>query len=195
MARLTVKYLPLDGIIAADRNPKGHDIDGIDASMDRFGYMEPVLLDERTGRLVGGHGRIETLAAKRAAGEDPPEGIVIKGGVWLVPVTHGWASRSDVDAEAALVALNHLTTKGGWDQHGLVEILNDLDPELRLAAGFDEADYRRLRDLDSPPAPGDQSDQLGARSYAVIIDCHDEAAQAALLERLTREGLSCRALM
>jgi hypothetical protein len=195
MPRLTIKYVPLDDIIPAERNPKGHDVDGIRGSMSHFGYMEPVLRDERTGRLVGGHGRVETLAAMRDAGESPPEGVQLRNGRWLVPVTSGWSSRSDADAAAALVALNRYVERGGWEHDGLVELLSELDEELRAIAGYSDGQYAALIALDQPLMPlGDQSGQVPTH-FAVIIDCATEAEQAALIDRLLGEGLSCRALM
>lgn len=195
MPRLTIKYVPLDDIVPAERNPKGHDVDGIRGSMSHFGYMEPVLRDERTGRLVGGHGRVETLAAMRDAGESPPEGVQLRNGRWLVPVTSGWSSRSDADAAAALVALNRYVERGGWEHDGLVELLSELDEELRTIAGYSDGQYAALIALDQPLVPlGDQSNQVPTH-FAVIIDCATEAEQAALIDRLLGEGLSCRALM
>jgi ParB-like chromosome segregation protein Spo0J len=195
--RLTVKYLPLDWLVPAERNPKGHDIDGIRSSIETFGFMDPTLLDGRTGRLISGHGRMETLVVMRDAGAEPPAGIVVDKNGWLVPVTHGWESRSDADA--ALVALNRLPERGGWDNAGLVELLTELDDEHRLVAGFADGEYAALIALDQPPQlrPDGADDQSGtvATHFAVIIDCADEAEQAALLDRFLEEGLTCRALM
>lgn len=118
--------MPLDQIVPASRNPKGHALAEIRASMDRFGFLEPLLMDERTGRLVGGHGRLETLADAEAAGLDRPEGVEVVSGSWFVPVTRGWSSTDDLEAEAALVALNHLTELGGWNNQDLSTMLADL---------------------------------------------------------------------
>lgn len=120
--RLRLEYMPLEELTPADRNPKGHAPLAIDGSMKRFGYMEPVLLDERTGKLVAGHGRRENLLRRREAGEGPPDWIVVKGDAWLVPVTRGWRSRDDADALAAGVAVNRAGELGGW--------LPDLGPVL-----------------------------------------------------------------
>jgi DNA modification methylase len=143
-----VGYLPLDEIVPATRNPKRHDGDGIRASIDRFGVGELPLLDERTGRLVAGHGRIDQLAAMHAAGQEPPDGVSVDAeGRWLVPVTRGWASRSDAEAEAYLLASNKLTFNGGWDDGELAELLAGLaddDPDLVAIAGFDADELEAL---------------------------------------------------
>jgi hypothetical protein len=58
--------------------------------MARYGVVEPPVLDERTGRLVAGHGRLEAFAEARAVGLDVPEGVRINAqGEWLVPVISG----------------------------------------------------------------------------------------------------------
>lgn len=146
--------MPLDEITRAPRNPKEHDREGIAASIDRYGVAELPLLDERTGRLVAGHGRLDDLTARREAGQDPPDGVRIrKDGTWLVPVVRGWASRSDPEAEAYLVASNQLTVNGGWDDTELGELLrdlNELDPSLLEVAGFDDIDLAGLLGEDEP---------------------------------------------
>src|SRR5205809_5221565 len=83
-------YVPLSEVRPAPRNPKAHLGDAIRTSIGRFGVAELPLIDERTGRLVAGHGRIDQLTAMRADGQDPPEGVrVAPDGGWLVPVVRG----------------------------------------------------------------------------------------------------------
>lgn len=70
-------YLPLRQLSPAEANPKGHDLAEIQASILRFGMIEvAAVLDERTGRLISGHGRLETLSAAEAAGLDLPDGML-----------------------------------------------------------------------------------------------------------------------
>ena len=65
----TVEYRPLSSLEGDPRNPKAHDVGTITASVDRFGYLEPIVLDGRTGLIVSGHGRAATLRAMRDRGE------------------------------------------------------------------------------------------------------------------------------
>lgn len=67
-----VEYLPLSSLKLAKRNPKKHECNTIIRSMGRFGYVAPMILDERTGRLVTGHGRLESLQKAKAEGKEPP---------------------------------------------------------------------------------------------------------------------------
>jgi hypothetical protein len=140
-AATRVEWASLDAVTPAARNPKAHNIDGIRASIGRFGFVTPAVVDERTGRLVVGHGRTEALRAMRDDGEEPPTGVRAVDGVWQVPVLHGWSSRSDAEAEAYLIADNQHTIAGGWDNGQLASMLLDLDsidPTLTEALGFSE---------------------------------------------------------
>jgi hypothetical protein len=147
--------MPLDDIVRAPRNPKAHAAEIIANSVSRFGVVELPALDERTGRLVAGHGRLDDLVARRAAGEQPPDGIdTDPDGQWLVPVARGWSSRSDADAEAYLIVSNQATTAGGWDDTGLAQVLADLrdqDPDLLTVTGFDQSFIDKHWDGDRNP--------------------------------------------
>lgn len=111
----------------APRNPKKHDVDGVNASMDRFGYTIPIAIDERTQTVVAGHGRIEVLSARQAAGKPPPARVkVAPDGEWLVPVLRGLSFASPEEAEAYLVADNRHTEIGGYDDAMLADMLEDL---------------------------------------------------------------------
>lgn len=130
-----LEYERLPDLTPAERNPKGHDLPGIGQSMRRLGYTEPVMVDERTGRLISGHGRLRRLTDDHAAGKRPPEGIEVDGdGTWLVPVTHGWRSANDVEANMAIVSANQLTIAGGWsDPAQLIEMLQEAQAGPGLA--------------------------------------------------------------
>jgi hypothetical protein len=152
----------LDDIAGAATNPKGHDLAGIQTSIARFGFVSPAVVDERTGRLVAGHGRILALQAMRDAGQTPPAGVHLDdGGRWLVPLLTGWASRSDAEADAYLVADNEWTLRGGWDEAELGDFLAALagsDPDLLAVTGFTEHDVADLLDIHHPA----DLDELGA---------------------------------
>jgi hypothetical protein len=168
-----VEYMPIAEIEPAARNPKAHATEAIAKSVDKFGLAELPLLDERTGRLVAGHGRLDDLLNRRRDGEDPPAGVRLGpggAGDWLVPVIRGWASDSDEAAEAYLVTSNKLSDLGGWDDEGLADLLSDLaDQDLALleVTGFTEEDLAGLlaepERTELPPAgPGDSRDRSSA---------------------------------
>lgn len=142
-----IEYLPLSELRADPRNPKAHDLETIDQSIGRFGVLDPIVRDGRTGFIISGHGRRKALEAMLERGETPPEGVKVTAeGSWLVPVATGWASRTDSEASAALIALNRTTELGGWVDDSLLDLLDDLrdiDDGL-LGVGFTEEDMDSL---------------------------------------------------
>lgn len=150
--RRSLDFLPLASLQADPANPKAHSLDTISASVARFGYIEPIVRDDRTGYLISGHGRTMALrAAEEKNPTDVPEGVAVDSdGVWLVPVVTGWASRNDAEARGALIALNRTGEIGGWDDSALLDLLESLaaDPDAGLdGLGYGDDDIDALREL------------------------------------------------
>lgn len=178
-----LEYVPLDELVPATRNAKGHDAEAIAGPIGQFGFMDLPIIDERTGRLVGGHGRREDLLRRRQDGEGPPEGVIEQDGAWLVPVVRGWASRSDADADAAALALNRAGEKGGWNQAVLDEILGDLarhDFDLAQVAGWDSAELEAILAQDDPV---NELDAVPSTDAAYSESDDDEAARQARFDQ------------
>lgn len=134
-----IEMVPLGELAAWPRNPKTHDVAALSRSVDRFGFVSPLIVDERTRRLVAGHGRLDALKALRDAGKEPPARVQRReDGEWLVPVVRGIAFNSDAEAEAYVLADNRLSEIGGWDGELLGTIIEDLPDDLAEIAGFDE---------------------------------------------------------
>lgn len=144
-----IEHLALSSLAVNPVNPKAHDLDTIDKSIGRFGYVEPVVVDGRTGQIISGHGRTATLRAMEERGETAPEGVVLdEDGSWLVPVVTGWSSRTDAEASAALIAMNRTTELGGWVDDALLDLLDGLaqDEEAGLSGvGYSEDELEELR--------------------------------------------------
>lgn len=158
-----VEYLPLSDLQPDPRNPKAHDQETIDASIGRFGVLDLIVRDERTGFIVSGHGRQKALTGMESRGESAPEGVrVAEDGSWLVPVVVGWASRTDAEAGAALIALNRTTELGGWVDDALLDLLDDLSDmeDGLIGIGFTEEDREALAHLtyDVSDGPRDLDD-------------------------------------
>jgi len=159
-AQLRLEYLPLASLRPAARNPKKHQVETVRASMGRFGYVAPMILNESTGRLVAGHGRIESLRKAKAEGKAPPSRIRIHNGDWLVPVVRGVAFTDDREAEAYLLADNQTTILGGWNDDELQEIINSLGVEDALAGtGFEDM-FEDGLEQDDPTDLIDQAAEL-----------------------------------
>ena len=88
-----IEQMPLDELMTRThpKNPKRHDVTQLVRSLERFGFTQPVLLDERTGKIAAGHGRVEALSLMRSDEDAAPEGITVKRDAgWAVPVVRGW---------------------------------------------------------------------------------------------------------
>lgn len=136
---MRIEYMDLEALRGHPRNPKLHDVELIDASMRRWGYVAPPLIDERTGLLAAGHGRLETLAKRREAKQSAPDRIKVgPKGEWLVPVIRGISFKDDHELVAYLVADNRATEAGGWDDDKLSAALQEAAASGGLVGtGFD----------------------------------------------------------
>jgi len=138
---LKIEYVPLDQVQKWPRNPKNHDLDTLEKSISRFGFVQPVIVDGESNRLVAGHGRLEALLRMRQAGGNPPKRVLVDkaSGAWLIPVLSGVKFASEADAEAYLIADNRIVELGGWDTNLLTDMLQELTSDsFKLeGVGFD----------------------------------------------------------
>jgi ParB-like chromosome segregation protein Spo0J len=113
-----VERWPIERLIPYAANPRLHsetDIEKIAASILRWGWTNPVLVDEQ-GVLIVGHGRV--AAAARLKLKSVP-----------VLVARGW---SEEEKQAFRLADNQLAARGSWDLDLLGSELRDLE-----LSGFD----------------------------------------------------------
>lgn len=172
-----IDYVPVDDVPDHVDNPKTHSDVDLDSSLERFDFTEPLLIDERTGVLASGHGRKAMVIRARDAAKATPDGIVVKAGVWHVPVVRGWSSKDDAELKAYLVAANHTTEAGGWANAKLAPILDELRATPMGLAGTaytsDEVDalLADLRPPDFRPEPPDANPRLDVRNPIVCPSC------------------------
>lgn len=101
----------------------------IQRSLKRFGLVEPLVWNERTGNLVGGHQRLKILKAQGAT-----------------EIEVSVVDLSDEDEKALNLVLNHPDIQGDWEGTLLREALDDL--EQRVPDVFDELELALLNKLD-----------------------------------------------
>jgi len=205
--------MSLGKIRGADRNPKKHDLPGIMSSIRRFGFKDFPCINETTGKLVSGHGRVMALKKLKREGRRsddeqwPPENVTAKGNQWLCPVVRGQSWVNDQEAEAYLAAHNQLTMTEGWDEDVLAKLLlsvNETDAGLE-GLGFDDDYVQKLlgeqvggsslepssvTETDVPDTPEEPTTQLGDIWILGdhVLVCGD-AANPDVLRRATRGDL------
>lgn len=129
---LSIVYVPAETLVPYDKNARTHSPDRVDqiaASMQEFGFTNPILIDEKN-IIIAGHGRLE--AAKRLNMESVPV-IVLKG-------------LTEAQRRAYVLADNRIALNAGWDENMLAAELADLEDEdfdLQLL-GFSPEELDRL---------------------------------------------------
>lgn len=161
MANLKIRYRPLAELKAYARNSRTHSeaqIAQIAASIEAFGWTNPILIDE-AGQIIAGHGRL--LAAAKL-------------GMTQVP-TIELAGLSEAQRRALVIADNKLALNAGWNDELLGLELADLE-----AGGFDLAligfDADELADLGigdaagagGGGAPGSLSERFMVAPFSVL---------------------------
>jgi hypothetical protein len=107
-----VEHWPIERLIPYTNNPRLHseaDLVKIAASIEKWGWTTPVLVDEQ-GVLIAGHGRV--AAAARLALNTIP-----------VIVARGW---SEEEKQAYRIADNEIAARASWDPDLLCTELRDL---------------------------------------------------------------------
>lgn len=145
MGDLSIRYLPLAELRKYPRNPKDHDLGALHESIARFGFRGAIMVDETSGCLAEGHGRVDALWQLKVRGEKPPRGVRVQGDQWLVPAIVGDGFADTKELEAWLIASNRTTMLGGWDEPLLADVLAGLKMDEALAGiGFDGDDLDAL---------------------------------------------------
>lgn len=130
---MTIKKLPLSQLIPASYNPRvelkpgNPTYEKLKRSIETFGYVEPIIFNEKSGTVVGGHQRLSVL---RDMGETDIECVVV--------------SLDENDEKALNVALNKVS--GEWDMDKLSDLLTELDEsdyDVTLT-GFDIAEIENM---------------------------------------------------
>ncbi len=135
-------------------------IEQIARSIKRFGFTNPILVDDAYG-VIAGHGRLE--AAKLIGLED----------VSVVRLSH----LSEADKRAYILADNRLAEKAGWDKAILaleLKGLIDLGYEVELA-GFELAEIDVILDeaADADPQGPGPEDDVPALACAAVTRLGD----------------------
>lgn len=124
--------VPISELKLDPANPRKiteHDFKALVTSLKEFGWVQPVIVNTRTGLVVGGHQRI------RAA-------VILH--MTEAPVLY--VDLSEAQQKALNVGLNRIS--GDWDSQLLIELLEGLDDDMKALTGFDDAELSRL--LDDP---------------------------------------------
>jgi DNA modification methylase len=179
-----IRRVPVKSLKPAPYNPRRIDpaaMAGLEKSLERFGVVEPIIFNQRSGFVVGGHQRLKVLQRMKVAQTD----VVV-------------VDLDDTDEKALNLALNNPAITGEFSDK-LADLLAEVEQanstlfaDLRLDQLLAEADAKRRKflaqdDLDEAPAPpAVPVTKLGDvwvldRHRVVCGDSTDPAVIAALL--------------
>jgi DNA modification methylase len=143
-----IELVPIDRLTPYKGNARTHSkrqLRGLAKSVKRFGFLQPVLIDDKGG-IIAGHGRVE--AAKLLGLKETP----------AIRISHLTAE----EKRAFIIADNRLSELAGWDQEALaleLQGLVDLNFDIE-ATGFELGEIDVLLDnaeeeKHEPAAPED----------------------------------------
>jgi hypothetical protein len=176
-ASVEIRRVEISSLVPAEYNPRRITEEaraGLATSISSFGYVEPIIWNERTGRVVGGHQRLEVLRNRGITEVD----------VVVVNIAE--------DREKALnVTLNNSRIQGEWDFEKLDVVLAGIEdfPEfndlLFPSIPISSVDFEDKSHRESNPKALEES-------FRIIVECESEAEQLSVLARLQGEGLKCQ---
>lgn len=173
------EMMPIEHMEPWSRNPKLHDKETTKASIRRFGFTAPVLLDEDTGKIIAGHGRTEALAEIKAEGAPPPRRVKVDDkGNWCVLTVRGLSFDSEAEAEAYLIADNRIGELGGWDDEMLKPMLEEL--RQNSEAGLQGVGYKD-KDVDALIREQNEDRAEGPKPEEQLQDYLDSAIRQVVL--------------
>jgi ParB-like chromosome segregation protein Spo0J len=151
-------YLPVADLRLWPKNPRKNDgaVEQIAASIARFGFAAPVVVQKSTGFVLCGNTRLK--AARHLGLAEVPARVL---------------DLSDAEAEALAIADNKLGELADWDAEALAAILRDLDAQGAEVKGLGFTDDELERMLQEMPDVDledltDQTNINGESEYMVF---------------------------
>lgn len=151
---LVVKRVPIDSVYEDPANARRHsekNLSAIEGSLRHFGQVEPLVVQESTGKVIGGNGRLAKMRELGWAEVD----------VTLVDV-------DDERAKSLAIALNRTAELGDWDSQVLADMLEGLSTgDRELDDMLEDLARAQALVLDDLPQPGPPLDVAGPASFPV----------------------------
>jgi ParB-like chromosome segregation protein Spo0J len=144
-------------------------------SLKKFGYVEPIIWNKRTGNIVGGNQRF-TILMETMNPDDEIEVVVV--------------DMELIKEKALNIALNKIS--GDWDEKKLGELLGEIDDELIEFTGFDQNQVDNLLSetesaIDDLEYEGESGEQTGIR-YCLVLKFATEEDKNMVKDYFKREG-------
>lgn len=171
-----------DQLLANPKNWRvhpGNQQAGMEAVLDRVGWVQSVVVNQRSGFLVDGHLRV-SLALRR----NEPK----------IPVVY--VDLDDEEEDLILATLDPIAALAGTDQDLLESLLSGIvteDPALTALLGKLSGDYSG--DGKGPGDDGEPGKDGYKEQYGVIVICENSAHQEKIYNELQGAGHNCRVVV
>jgi ParB-like chromosome segregation protein Spo0J len=174
-----IKTFKLSQLKAADYNPRTIDdeaLAGLTKSIERFGCVEPIIINVRGGKktIVGGHQRLKALAAL--------------GVKQCICVT---VDCSAADEKLLNLSLNNPLIQGQFIED-ISQYIEAMQKQMPKDTAFLDMRIAELRGEISKMSKKDA--KIPDEQFGIFVECVDESTQQKLFERLEKEGYACRLL-
>ncbi len=176
-----IEQVAIDLLKHHPRNANQGDVEAIKKSLAVNGWYGSVVANLSTKHILAGNHRV--MAAKALGWE-------------TVPVQ--WVDVTPEEELRILVVDNRTTRIGQDDTTKITDILAELanTPIGLEGTGYGAADLDALIDeLAGTTSDLNADEQYINETFSILIECDDENQQTNILDRLTEEGLKCRALI
>lgn len=150
---MEIEQIKITDIVPADYNPRLISEDEalkLRNSLDKFGMVDPIIVNLKNNHIIGGHQRYDVLVNKYMEdgfSEDTKLNLIRLGSIGWVFTDTDLEVADDSHEKALNLALNKIS--GDWDYGKLQNVLDDLeldgfDVDL---TGFDSLDVDELNNL------------------------------------------------
>ena len=161
---MNIRKIPIEKLNPAKYNPRKDlqpgdpEYEKLKRSIEEFGYVEPIIWNERTGNVVGGHQRLKIL---KELGRTEIEVTVV--------------DLDEIKEKTLNLALNKIS--GDWDMPKLKDLLLELDTgefDIEIT-GFGEGEIVRLAaqldPIDLDEDEGEDSDEENSKTVYHCPKC------------------------
>ena len=146
LTRWEIRKVKFTEVTPMEDNPRtitDKALSGLEASIERFGYVEPIVWNERTGHIIGGHQRFSVLKnqgvteASMVVVDMPPE-----------------------EEMAANLTLNNPLIEGTWDESALALVAQVEEADSALFDALNMDGLKETLEKSVPPPQNDGQDGI-----------------------------------
>ncbi|MCK9435603.1 MAG: ParB N-terminal domain-containing protein [Synergistaceae bacterium] len=155
---LEIVVMDIDKLKPADYNPRTISepaLIGLKTSIERFGLVQPIVMNKRTGNIVGGHQRVKAL---QAMGKKTAQVIMV--------------DLPESEEKALNVTLNNPNIEGNFTAD-----LGDILAEIKLNLDLEDFELLNLNNLEVPsfdPIGIEDQPRLDEKAKITCPECGHE---------------------